>query len=174
MRLLLPILLLAAFACAPNESASLYDGLGEVAADQVITLDQIDFNDQGVSLDSIDACLDLEDFDVGIVCDTDTASLVLNSDDWSLSPETGLAQYNVDAYPETPAQNSRNWDVPYEKKNSRWAECGCPTGCSDAECQWQETDAGGGYVCIGDCRGTHCSACTVEFHTSTETTGPAG
>jgi hypothetical protein len=171
MRYLL-LMTLFASGCA-NQPVQLTDGLGELSTDEPVLLSDIDFTDQGVSLGTIEDCLDREDVELGITCNTDGATLVLDADVWSLDPETGWAQYNVDLLQEFPWQGDVVWAWQKNKPSARWAECGCPDGCSDAQCNWEPSEDNG-YVCTGQCTGSHCSDCTVELVEAVETTGPAG
>jgi hypothetical protein len=166
----LPIFLLIA-GCA-NDPVTLYDGLGEVPTEGPITMDQIDFTEQGVSLDRIEDCLDLEEIEVGVLCNADTAKVELDSEQWSIDEvDTSMAQYNVDTFSELPWADEIVWAW-QKKPQPRWAECGCPDGCNDSQCNWEPTEDNG-YVCTGTCAGTHCSECTVELVQAPETTGPA-
>jgi hypothetical protein len=177
----LPIFLLIA-GCA-NDPVTLYDGLGEVPTEGPITMGQIDFTEQGVSLDRIEDCFDLEEIEVGVLCNADTAKVELDSEQWTIDEvDTSMAQYNVDEYREGDVVCYENgvcirWIIErgtYEElPNSRWAECGCPSGCSDADCRWEQSEENNKYLCEGGCRGSHCSECSVELVTTQSDAPPA-
>jgi hypothetical protein len=177
MRFLSLILMLAATACAVDEPVSLYDGMGEVDADRVITLDQIDFNDQGVSFDQIESCLDYEDVERGVKCDTEHAVLHFDADIWTLQ-DNGLLVYDMQPidYSCTPdgkiCGTITVTAVDRPPSNTRWAECGCPSGCSATDCRWEQSEESNKYLCEGDCRGSHCSECNVLLTDAPVDTSP--
>jgi|GEM_PF-2099692 hypothetical protein len=168
---------LAVGACGADDPVSLYDGLGEVETDQVVTLSQIDLSYQGPSDEKTDRCFSLEEADSGIFCDAEVAELVFDGDFWALTlSESG----DYDLQPiDTGWQCTEDGKVcgrvtsSKPPSESRWAECGCPEGCSDTDCRWEYGTSSNSYTCEGECRGAHCSECTVDFTSSpAETAAP--
>ena len=162
MRYLLSLILLATLAgCADNGPLTLLDDMGEVDTPKVVTLDQIEFDCPANQEARLEHCLSSEDIDAGIICDAETAILHLDPDMWDLNTE--WAEYSVDQHNDMTFNflNDERVETTHAKPPpQRFAECGCPSGCSATRCEWQENEDSN-YVCTGDCVGSFCAACTV-------------
>ena len=164
--LLLSLTLLAALAgCAENGPVALWDDMGEVDTPEVITLDQIEFDSPCNEEIQLERCLSMDDPNIGVTCDTATAILHFDADMWDLNTE--WAEHNVDTFSELP-DGKIVWI--WKAVKPKWAECGCPDGCSAAQCNWEQNEDNS-YSCTGDCAGTHCSHCTVELREAAEVQG---